>query len=103
MSLVDECVGIVEKLYNEGKPIKEIVKYCHNSMSVVYKAINRLEKQGRIKRRRKNYNHRGYLTDDELKKIKDMYKKGLSLYAISKKLGRPVSTVYYAVKKLGLQ
>ncbi|MCE4614604.1 MAG: helix-turn-helix domain-containing protein [Desulfurococcales archaeon] len=102
MSLVDECVDIVEKLYKEDKPIKEIVKHCHNSMSVVYKAINRLEKQGRIKRRRRNYNHRGYLSKDELNKIKRMYKQGTSLYAISKKLGRPVSTVYYAVKKLGL-
>ncbi len=102
MSLVDECVGIVEKLYNEGKPIKEIVKHCHNSMSVVYKAINRLEKQGKIKRRRKNYNHRGYLTQEELKKIEKMYREGMSLYAISKKMGRPVSTIYYAVKKLGL-
>jgi len=102
LPLIDECLDVVEELYNKGTPVKEIASRCHNSMSMVYKALRRLEREGRIKRRRKGYRHRGYLGSEELEEIARLYREGMSLYAISKKIDRPVSTVYYAVKKLGL-
>jgi predicted transcriptional regulator len=93
----------VEKLYKNGVPVKEIAKQCGNSMSTVYKALEKLEAMGRIKRRKGRYKGHRRLTDEELQTIAEMYKSGASVYEIAKRLGRPESTIYYALKKLGLK
>jgi predicted transcriptional regulator len=103
MPSVTDCLEIVEKLYKDGVPVKEIAKHCGNSMSTVYKALERLEAMGRVKRRKGRYKGHRRLTEEELKTIEDMYRAGASVYEIAKRLGRPESTIYYALKKLGLK
>jgi transposase len=94
---------IVEKMYNEGRPVKEIAKMCGNSMSTVYKALDRLEAQGRVKRRKGHYKRHRRLTQEEIEFIKKLYLEGASIYEIAKRLERPESTIYYALKRLGLK
>jgi len=100
---VEECLKIVEKLYKEGIPVKEIAKHCGNSMSTVYKVLDRLEAMGRIKRRRGHYTKHRRLSEEELEQIKKLYTQGASIYEIARRLDRPESTVYYALKRLGLK
>jgi len=100
---VEECMPIVEKMYNEGKPVKEIAKMCGNSMSTVYKALDRLEAMGRVKRRKGHYKRHRRLTPEEIEAIKKLYLEGASIYEIAKRLNRPESTIYYALKRLGLK
>ncbi len=94
---------IVEKMYREGKPVKEIAKMCSNSMSTVYKALDRLEAMGRVKRRKGHYKRHRRLTEEEIEEIKKLYLEGASIYEIAKRLDRPESTIYYALKRLGLK
>ncbi len=103
MPSVDECLEIVEKLYNEGKPVKEIAKLCGNSMSTVYKALDRLEAMGRVRRRKGHYKRHRRLTEQELREIERLFRDGASIYEIAKRLNRPESTIYYALKRLGLK
>jgi len=100
---VEECLEIVEKLYNQGIPVKEIAKHCGNSMSTVYKALDRLEAMGRIRRRKGRYRRHRRLSDEELEQIRRLYLSGASVYEIAKRLDRPESTIYYALKRLGLK
>jgi len=100
---VEECMPIVEKMYREGKPVKEIAKMCSNSMSTVYKALDRLEAMGRVKRRKGHYKRHRRLTEEEIEEIKKLYLEGASIYEIAKRLDRPESTIYYALKRLGLK
>lgn len=103
MPSVEECMPIVEKMYREGKPVKEIAKMCSNSMSTVYKALDRLEAMGRVKRRKGHYKRHRRLTEEEIEEIKKLYLEGASIYEIAKRLDRPESTIYYALKRLGLK
>ena len=42
-------------------------------------------------------------SEDEVSKILEMYKQGFSISAIAKELNRPVSTIYYILKRYGLK
>ena len=99
---MDECLDLVEKLYNEGRPVEEIARLCGNSMSTVYRALDRLEAMGRVRRRKRRYKRRP-LSEQELHEIEMMYREGASIYEIAKRLDRPLSTIHYALKKLGLK
>ena len=103
MPTLEECMKIVEKLYKDGVPVREIAKHCSNSMSTVYKALERLEEMGRIQRRKGRYKRHRRLTRDELEEIKKLYEEGRTIYEIAKMLNRPESTIYYALKRLGLK
>lgn len=94
---------IVEELYNNGVPVKEIAKRCGNSMSTVYKSLERLEAEGRIKRRKGRYRRHRRLSGDELEEIRRLYVEGKTIYEIAKILDRPESTIYYALKRLRLK
>ncbi len=100
---LEECMKIVEELYKNGVPVREIAKHCSNSMSTVYKALERLEEMGRIQRRKGRYKRHRRLTRDELEEIKKLYEEGRTIYEIAKMLNRPESTIYYALKRLGLK
>ena len=97
-----KCLDIVERLYKQGVPVKEIAKHCNNSMSTVYKALNLLEEMGRITRRKGRYKGHRPVTEEEAKLIADLYKSGHSIYSIAKRLGRPESTIYYVLRRQGL-
>ncbi len=99
---VDQCLDIVEKLYKEGVPVKEIARQC-GSMSTVYRALDRLEAMGRIRKRRGHYTKHRRLSKEELEQIKKLYEQGASIYEIARRLNRQVSTIAYALKKLGLK
>jgi len=99
----EECIPIVEKLYKEGVPVREIAKHCGNSLNMVYRALKRLLEQGRVERRVKKSGPHRRLTDEELETIARLYKEGVPVYRIAKELDRPVSTIYYALKRLGLR
>ncbi len=88
----------VVQMYLEGRSVKEIAEELGISMSTIYRL---LAKKGVTLRRRK-YNARGRLTQEELEKIRRMYLEGRSIYSIAKELGRPTSTIYYALKRMGL-
>ncbi len=103
MPSVDDCIKIVEELYNNGTPVKEIAKRCGNSMSTVYKALERLEAMGRVRRRKGRYRRHRRLTPEEIEEIKRLYMEGRTIYEIAKMLDRPESTVYYTLKRLGLK
>nr|2LVS_A Chain A, NMR solution structure of a CRISPR repeat binding protein [Hyperthermus butylicus DSM 5456] len=103
MPSVNDSLDIVEKLYKDGVPVKEIAKRSNNSMSTVYKALEKLEAMGRIKRRKGRYRQHRRLTEEELATIRELYLKGATVYEIARQLGRPESTIYYALKKLGLK
>lgn len=103
MPSVDECLEIVEKLYSQGLPVKEIAKQCGNSMSTVYKTLDRLEAMGGIRRRKGRYRRHRRLSDEELEQIRRLYLSGASVYEIARRMDRPESTIYYALKRLGLK
>jgi transposase len=98
-----QCIPIVEKLYNQGLPLKEIAKHCNNSMSTVYRALRLLEELGLIRRRRGRYRKHRRVTPEEEEKIAELYKRGYSMYQIAKLLNRPESTVYNVLKRRGLR
>jgi len=99
---IEECLDVIEKLYRDGVPVKEIAERCGYSMGTVYRALERLEAMGRIKRRKGRRKTRR-LTEEELKIIKKLYELGASVYEIAKRLGRHPSTIHYALKRLGLK
>ena len=88
----------VVEMYIEGRSIKSIAEELGISMSTIYRL---LAKKGVTLRRRK-YHARGRLKEEELEKIKKMYMEGKTIYMIAKELGRPPSTIYYALKRMGL-
>ena len=96
------CLPIVEKMYKEGTPVKEIVKRCGNSYSTVYKALRILEQEGRITLRKGHYKSAIRVTEEELKKMIELYRSGYSIYRIAKILRRPIATVYQALKRAGV-
>ncbi len=88
----------VVQMYQEGRSVKEIAEELGISMSTIYRL---LAKKG-VELRRRKYRARGRLTPEELEKIKKMYLEGKTIYAIAKELDRPTSTIYYALKRMGL-
>ena len=103
MPSLEECIPIVEELYNKGVPVREIARRCSNSMSTVYKALERLEEMGRVKRRKGRYKRHRRLTEEEIEEIKKLYMSGKTIYEIAKIMDRPESTIYYVLKRLGLK
>jgi transposase len=103
MPSLEKCKPLVEELYNRGVPVKEIAKRCGNSMSTVYKALERLEAEGKVRRRKGRYRRHKRLTSEEIEEIRQLYESGRTIYEIAKMLDRPVSTIYYALKRLGLK
>jgi len=93
---------VVEKLYKEGVPVREIAKQLGVSLKKIYNILDRLEAMRRIKRRRQHTRHRR-LSKEELEQIKKLFEQGASIYEIARRLDRPVSTIAYALKKLGLR
>ncbi len=87
----------VAEMYKEGRTVKEIAEELGLSMSTIYRL---LAKKG-VQLRRKPYKARGRLTPEELEQIKQLYQQGESIYSIAKKLNRPASTIYYALKRMG--
>jgi excisionase family DNA binding protein len=88
----------VVQMYLEGRSVKEIAEELGISMSTIYRL---LAKKG-VELRRRKYRARGRLTPEELEKIRKMYVEGKTIYAIAKELDRPTSTIYYALKRMGL-
>ncbi len=103
MPTLQDCLKVVEELYPKGVAVKDIAKQCGNSMSLVYRAIEKLEKEGKITRRKGKGTRRRLVTEKEIKEIKNRYESGESIYSIAKKLSRPPSTIYYVLKRLGLK
>ncbi len=103
MPTLQECLKVVEKLYPEGVAVKDIAKQCGNSMSLVYRAIEKLEREGKITRRKSKGTRRRLVSEKEIREIRSRYESGESIYSIAKKLSRPPSTVYYVLKRLGLK
>lgn len=97
-----KCLPIVEKMYKEGAPVKEIVKKCGNSHSTVYKALYMLEKEGKIRLRKGHYRSSVRVSEEELEQMIELYRNGYSIYRIAKMLDRPFSTVYQALKRTGV-
>jgi len=95
LSSVEE---LVVKLYREGKTIKEIMEATGLSVGKIYDI---LYKHHVRLRRGKPYHSRGRLTEEEIALICRLYATGHSIYSIAKKLGRPPSTIYYALKRRG--
>ncbi len=94
----DVIASKVVTMYIEGRSVKEIAEELGISMSTIYRLLN---KRG-VKLRRRRYRSKGRLSEEELEEIKRMYLEGKTIYTIAKSLGRPPSTIYYALKRLGL-
>ncbi len=88
----------IVELYKKGLPVREIAAKTGASLSTIYQA---LRKCGEEPSRRK-VTYRGRLTEEELMEIKKLYTSGESIYGIARRLGRPPSTIYYALKRMGL-
>lgn len=86
-----------ELYYNEKYTIPEISDITNWSIRVIEDKL----KDGTIKYNKPRKNEL-ILTTQQLKRIKEMYKKGKSLKAISDKLGLSVSQIRYRLKKSGL-
>ena len=99
---MQDCKQLVEKLYMEGVPVREIARQCGNSMFTVYRVLHTLEKEKRIKLRRGHYKQHKRLSDEEKERIVKMYLAGETVYKIAKKLGRHPSTVYSFLKRSGV-
>ena len=91
MVSVRECLGVVERLYREGRPVREIVQLCGNSVSTVYEAVDILVEQGRLRRRRRRYRR---VTEEERWLITHLYwEKGATVSEIARATGRSRATI----------
>lgn len=95
-----ECLEVVEKMYKEGAPVREIAKRCH-SFSMVYRALRILVREGKVEPRGRLGSKKRRLTEEEKKEILRLYREGWSIYSIAARLGRPVSTVSTFLKNIG--
>ena len=86
--------------YEAGTPVHELLEKYGLSTSKFYEILRRHGVKLRLKRRPST---RRRLTEEELEEIRRMWERGMSIYAIAKALNRAVSTVYAALKKLGLK
>jgi len=97
--LGDENAARIAAMYRNGVPIARIMEFFGlSSPECIYIVVR---EYGIGPKRR--YKARGRLSREELEKIKQMYLEGKSIYAIAKELGRPPSTIYYALKRMGLR
>ncbi|MET1101193.1 MAG: helix-turn-helix domain-containing protein [Pyrodictiaceae archaeon] len=87
----------VVEMYNSGVNVRDIASSLGLSMSTIYRIL----KSSGVKMRRRKYVTRGRVSDEELEKIIRLYLEGKSIYEIAKIVDRPVSTIYYVVKKFG--
>ncbi len=99
----DECSETdsqIVGLYLKGVPVKEIAETLNISYSVIYSALRRCGVEPNRKRRRRSVKR---LSPEELEEIMKLYNSGESIYMIARRLGRAPSTIYYALKRLGLR
>ncbi|AEM39250.1 hypothetical protein Pyrfu_1392 [Pyrolobus fumarii 1A] len=89
----------IVRMYTEGVPVRMIVEKLGVGYYRIYSVLRRY---GVGPARRGSYKHRGRLTEMELKEIRELWMRGETIYSIAKRLGRPASTVYYALKRMGL-
>lgn len=88
-------------MYRNGVAVEDIMRHFNlQSPHCIYVI---LRWYGVEPNRRGRYRTRGRLSPEELERIKQMYLEGKSVYAIAKELGRPPSTIYYALKRMGLK
>ncbi len=87
-------------LYLKGVPVKEIAETLNISYSAIYSALRRCGVEPNRKKRHRNVKR---LTPEELEEIVKLYRSGESIYMIARRLGRAPSTIYYALKRLGLR
>jgi len=93
-------VNKVVSMYEKGVPLQRIQEiFGLASCSCIYVILAYFG----VKPRRKKHTKRGLLSEKEIKEIKNRYESGESIYSIAKKLGRPPSTIYYVLKRLGLK
>ncbi len=84
-------------MYRNNVPIDVIMQHFNlSSPSCIYIILRLYGLEPR-----KQYNSRGRLTSEELEQIRQLYERGESIYSIAKKLNRPTSTIYYALKRMG--
>ena len=95
----EEEQRLVEE-YERGAPVQELLEKYGISTTKLYEILRRHGVKLRSKRRPST---RRRLTEEELEEIRRMWEEGMSIYAIAKALNRPVSTVYAALKKLGIR
>ncbi len=86
--------------YKEGVPVQDLLEKYGVSTTKLYEI---LRKHGVKLRARKRSHRRRRLSDEEVKTIIELYRSGVSVYEIAKRLGRPVSTVYAVLKREGLK
>ena len=97
-----ECKPIVEELYKSGTPVSEIVRNCGTGYKTVYKAIHELIRENKIPGlRRRHRGTRKPLSPIETETILEMWRNGVPAREIARKTNRPLSTVYYVLRKHG--
>jgi transposase len=95
-----ECLPVVERMYKEGRPVREIARVCR-SFSMVYRALRVLVREGRVKPRGRLGVKKRRLSEEEKRTILELYRRGWTVYAIAANLGRPVSTVSTFLRSVG--
>ena len=88
-------VGKLQRLWNEGCPIKEIARECGANPDVTKNRISYEIKCGRIKTRKRT------LTDDEREKICKMRDSGMKIQMIAKDMKCSTKTVMNILKERG--
>lgn len=86
-------VGKLQRLWNEGCPLKEIARECGASPEVAKNRISYEIKCGRINSRKRT------LTDDERKTIRKIRKSGVSVQMIAKDFKCSTKTVLNILKE----
>lgn len=100
--LGEEKVKEIIDEYIKGTPVKEIVKKHNIYLALFYEILRKHNIPLRRKEKQKMPRHKKKKRAIQ-KKIIKMYKKGMSIYKISKTLGLPTSTIYYILKRHGLK
>ncbi len=95
----EEEEKLVEE-YKSGVPVQELLEKYGISTTKLYEILRRHGVDLRSKRRSTT---RRRLSHEELEEIRRLWEQGKSIYAIAKELNRPVSTVYAALKRLGIK
>ncbi|ABN70055.1 conserved hypothetical protein [Staphylothermus marinus F1] len=88
--------------YKKGLPVKEIVKKHNIYLALLYEILRKYNIPLRKTEKQKMPTHKRK-KKSIIKKIVKMYRRGTSIYKISKQLGLPTSTVYYILKRQGLK
>ena len=89
---------LIVDLYKQGLPVRIIAEKTGASYSTIYQALRRCGEEPS----RRPVRYRGRLSDEEIEEIKRLWREGYSVYKIARRLGRPPSTIYYALKRMGL-